>query len=189
MAYRIGVISDTHGDLAGWEKAIRGPLSDADCIVHAGDLLYHGPKNPMVAGYDPPALAEAFNALRLPLIVARGNCDSDVDQLVVNVPIHSPYAFLQFEGLRLLAHHGDGLDDARKRHLAAQWRIAVFVTGHTHLRMLERIGDTVMLNPGSPSIPKSDGTFDPVPTVAVVEPAIVRIWDLHSGAVVGELPL
>ena len=187
MSFRIGVISDTHGDLAGWHRALSGPLGRVDCIVHAGDLLYHGPKNPMVAGYDPAGLAEAMNALDVPLIVAKGNCDSAVDQLVLRAPIQSPYAFLQMEGLRVLVHHGDGLTEADRRTLGEQWAIDVFVTGHTHARLLERVGKTIMLNPGSPALPKSDGTLDPVPTVATVEPQRVRIWSLESGEAVCDL--
>jgi len=78
---RIGFISDTHGGLAGWQEAMAGPFAEADLIIHCGDLLYHGPRNPMPKGYDPAALAQAMNASPAPLLIARGNCDSDVDQL------------------------------------------------------------------------------------------------------------
>jgi len=190
MVRKIGVISDTHGDLDGWWRCVDTIFHDAEIIIHAGDLLYHGPKNPMVEAYAPPALAEAINASAMPVIVARGNCDSAVDQLVIDTPIQAPYAFVQLDGLRILAHHGDGLGDEEKARWAASWRLDVVVTGHTHIRELTCQGDTVFLNPGSPAIPKSDGSFDPVPTAATIEADGVRIWDIAAGApVCGPEPL
>jgi len=190
MALKIGIISDTHGDLDGWRRCMDTIFRDAELIIHAGDILYQGPKNPMVDGYGPPALAEAINAADVPVIVARGNCDSPVDQLVIDTPIQAPYAFVQYDGLRIVAHHGDGLSEDAMVEWAASWRLDVFVTGHTHIRTLTGQDDTVFLNPGSPAIPKSDGSFDPVPTAATIEADGVRIWDITSGAAVcGPQPL
>lgn len=190
MPPRIGVISDTHGDLDGWRRCMDTIFRDAQLIIHAGDLLYHGPKNPMVEGYGPSALAEAINAAPVPVIVARGNCDSPVDQLVIDAPTQAPYAFVQLDDLRILAHHGDGLSDDEMTRCAASWNIDVFVTGHTHIRELTRRGSTVFLNPGSPAIPKSDGSFEPIPTAATIEPDGVRIWDIAAAAVIcGPEPL
>ena len=184
MAPRIGVISDTHGDVDGWRRCIETIFRDVRLIVHAGDLLYHGPKNPLVEGYGPPALAEAINAAPVPVVVARGNCDSPVDQLVIDTPIQAPYAFVQLDDLRILAHHGDGLSDEEKAQWAASWQLDVFITGHTHIRELTRHEQTIFLNPGSPAIPKSDGSFQAVPTAATIEGDGVRIWDIAGRAVV-----
>ena len=184
MRGKIGVISDTHGDVSGWQQCMRTIFREADFIIHAGDLLYHGPKNPMVEGYDPAALAEAINAAPVPVVIARGNCDSPVDQLVIEAPIQAPYAFVQLGDLRIVAHHGDGLSDEERHRFAASWKLDVFVTAHTHIRELLRRGDTIFLNPGSPAIPKSDGSFDPTPTAATIQSDGVRIWDVATGTVV-----
>ncbi|MGD8238712.1 MAG: phosphodiesterase [Armatimonadota bacterium] len=184
MRHKIGVISDTHGDLAGWRRCMDTIFRDAELIIHAGDVLYHGPKNPIVQGYGPPELAEAINAAPVPVVVARGNCDSPVDQLVIETPIQAPYAFVQLDNVRLLAHHGDGVSDEEKARWADSWHLDVFITGHTHIRELTRQGDTVLLNPGSPAIPKSDGSFDAIPTAATIEADGVRVWDIGAGAVV-----
>jgi putative phosphoesterase len=181
---KIGVISDTHGDLDGWQRCMDTIFRDAELIIHGGDILYHGPKNPMVRGYGPPALAEAINGAGVPVVIARGNCDSPVDQLVIETPIQAPYAFVQLDGLRIAAHHGDGLSDEEKARWAASWKLDIFITAHTHIRELTLQGDTVFLNPGSPAIPKSDGSFEAVPTAATIEADGVRIWDITAGTVV-----
>ncbi|MBC7288315.1 MAG: phosphodiesterase, partial [Armatimonadetes bacterium] len=125
----IGVISDTHGNLAGWQRAWELALSEADIIIHCGDLLYHGPKFQPVQGYDPRGLAEALNSCGKPVLVARGNADSDVDQLVVEVPIQQPYLLAVVEGIRLLATHGHLLPAEELRSQASRWGVQVLLTG------------------------------------------------------------
>ncbi len=180
---RLGIISDTHGDARVWDELLAGPFAGVDAICHAGDLLYHGPRNPFPAGYDPEKLAARINACPVPVFVARGNCDADVDQLLVELPIQSPYVYLNVEGLRLLVNHGDTTTTEQKWELARRYRVRIFVFGHTHEPFLEQRGATVLLNPGSPALPKGDGT----PTVALVDPEGVRIIDARDGRVYREL--
>lgn len=178
---RIGVISDTHGSLAGWQRALENCFADADLILHAGDLLYHGPKNPIPEGYDPPALAQALNQSPAPLVVARGNCDSDVDQLVLDWPIQAPYALVHQEGLRILIGHGDEITPESATALVKRYRLDVLVTGHTHHPLAERCGSGVLLNPGSPSLPKWEWRGEAAPTAALIEDGVVRVCDVRSG--------
>ena len=77
MRAKIGVISDTHGDLDGWERCMDTIFRDAELIIHGGDILYHGPKNPMVRGYRPPALAEAINGAGVPYFWVYGPNQGD----------------------------------------------------------------------------------------------------------------
>jgi putative phosphoesterase len=154
---RIGIISDTHGDARAWQRVMTGPFQGVDLIIHAGDILYHGPRNPLTAGYDPPAVAGLINACPVPVVFARGNCDAAVDQLMINYPVQAPYAFVQIDKVRVLAHHGDGLDRAEMLRLARLYQASLFICGHTHLPVLERDGEVVLVNPGSPSLPKGDG--------------------------------
>lgn len=183
---KIGVISDTHGDVETFRAAIEGPLANAELLLHAGDLLYHGPRNPMVAGYEPPALANALNALDVPLIVAKGNCDSDVDQLVLDVPIQAPYAHVYADGLRIVVNHGDRWSDEETVELMTRWGVDLFISGHTHTPKLERHGRLLWLNPGSPSLPKAKQAQTPQPTVALVEGRQVRIVTLDGDLVAEE---
>ena len=103
---KIGVVSDTHGNLQAWQEAWDLCLHEADLIFHCGDVLYQGPKFKPAEGYDAGALAAALNACPTPILLARGNADAEVDQLVLEIPAQAPYAFAQVEGVRLLASHG-----------------------------------------------------------------------------------
>jgi len=188
---KIGVISDTHGDTHGWQAAIAGPFAGADMILHAGDLLYHGPRNPMPPGYDPAALAQLINDAPAPIIIARGNCDSGVDQLVLDFPIQAPYALVIIDRLRIMVNHGEefGLTNPVPgiAKVARKYRVDVFVCGHTHLAMLKRIRGALIMNPGSPSLPKALER-EPEPTVGVIENNIARILTL-DGRTILEAPV
>jgi len=184
---KIGVVSDTHGDTAGWQAAVAGPFAGVHLILHAGDILYHGPRNPIPAGYDPAALAELINHAPAPVIIARGNCDSDVDQLVLDFPIQAPYALVIIDGLRIMVNHGDefGLEDPVPgiAKVAEKYRLDVFVCGHTHAPLLERAGGSLIMNPGSPALPKAK-SGEPVATVGLIEDDVARIVTLDGRTVI-----
>ena len=78
---KIGLISDTHGNVAGWDRAVEVALEGSDLIVHCGDVLYHGPKFAPAEAYDPMTLASRINDSHVAVLIARGNGDSDVDRL------------------------------------------------------------------------------------------------------------
>ena len=137
---KLGVISDTHGNLAAWELAWDLVLHDCSLIFHCGDALYHGPKFKPGEGYEAGALAQALNACPVPLILVRGNADSEVDQLVLDIPAQSPYAFAQVEGIRLLVSRGN---------------LDFVLTGHTHVPAQRRVGSTLHVNPGTTTFPLS----------------------------------
>lgn len=172
---KIGFVSDTHGSLSAWLDAVRGPLSGCNYIVHCGDVLYHGPRNPIPAGHDPGGLAAAINDHGCPVILARGNCDADIDGVLIKWPLLSPYAFIQIEGTRILAVH-DVPGPAEET--IARFEIDLLVTGHTHVSRLDSFGDAVWLNPGSPILPK-----DANRSVAVWQDGVLKVIDLPTGAV------
>ena len=161
---KIGIISDTHGHEMAWANACERFFKGADLILHAGDVLYHGPRNPMKADYNPAGL------------VAR-----------INMPIEAPYAYVVWEGLRIIVTHGDAVmsaaeKDAMAKHLEAD----LFISGHIHQTVLEKRGATVFLNPGSAALSKrADGRN----TVAVLENGTIRIFDIDTGDVLHELAL
>jgi putative phosphoesterase len=186
---RIGVISDTHGSLLGWQRALDNCFGDVDLILHGGDILYHGPRNPMPEGYDPAGLADAINQSPAPLLVVRGNCDSDVDQLVLDWPIQSPYALVQHEGLRIMVNHGESVTPDDAGELVKRYRLDVFVSGHTHHPLAAVSGCGLLLNPGSPSLPKWEWRGEAVPTAAVIDDGAVRLCDVRSGDVLIEQTL
>ncbi|MCR4401926.1 MAG: phosphodiesterase [Firmicutes bacterium] len=177
---RLGVISDTHGSLTAWERAL-AVIGKVDVLLHAGDVLYHGPRNPLPQGHDAKSLAEAINAYEGRLVVARGNCDADIDQLVLDVPIQAPYALVVVEHRYILVHHGHLASGADMVSLMRRYRADLVVTGHTHVPVIERpAGEEggLILNPGSPALPK---TGDRRGTVAVVDDRTVRILHIDDG--------
>lgn len=179
---KIGVISDTHGDLRAWQRAL-SLMSGAELIIHAGDVLYHGPRNPIPEGYDPAGLALSLNQVGS-LIIVRGNCDADVDQLVIDVPIMSPYAFIFVEGLRIIVHHGVEWEQKSKEDLARRYKANLLISGHTHRGSLDATHNAVFLNPGSPSLPK-----EPAPaSIALIENGTVKLVSL-SGEVLKQVSL
>jgi putative phosphoesterase len=178
---KLGIISDTHGNLQGWKRAWELCLHDADVIFHCGDLLYHGPKFQPVEAYDPKVLAEALSTTPQPLLVARGNADSEVDQLVVGVPIQQPYVFAQVEGVRVLATHGHVMSPDDLGPLCVRWGVQYLLTGHLHVPCINRYEGYTHLNPGTPTYPLSTDDARKRPTCAVIEDGEVRVVDLATG--------
>lgn len=178
---KLGIIADTHGNVAGWDAAMDVALAGSDLIVHCGDVLYHGPKFEPTASYDPQALAARINASKAPILIARGNGDSDVDQLVLDVPVQSPYCFAQIGGVRILAAHGHIQPPEELVPLARQWGIDLLLTGHTHVPSITRHGDLLHVNPGTVTYPLSDDEALQRRTCAVWEDGESTHFDVETG--------
>lgn len=196
---KIGVISDTHGHEMRFAKACENFFNDADLILHAGDVLYHGPRNPMLEDYNPAGLAKRINESKISIIIAKGNCDSDVDQNVINVPIQAPFAYIYAMGKRIVLTHGTQFTYCNNPEaetwpkmideIAAQannLHTDIFITGHIHNNILERHGDSILLNPGSPALPNRN---DKRPTVAIITDDKIEIFDLNSADVLMSMNL
>ena len=184
---KIGIISDTHGSLERWELAYKKYFAQTEMILHAGDVLYHGPRNPVLADYAAKDLSEALNSCPVPLICARGNCDADVDASVLKMPLQSPYAFVEINGKRILLAHGDkNLTPESKVAAAQAVKADIFISGHTHIAMLEEWYGVILLNPGSPSLSKrADGRS----TIAMMDEEKIQVIDLDSDEILAEMPL
>ena len=162
---KIGVMSDTHGSLEYFEKAIK-TLSDCDVLLHGGDILYHGPRNDLPKGYNPKVVVEKLNSLEN-ILITKGNCESDVDQMVLNHPIQGPYVLSQFGEIRILLTHGyiDSKEETIRK--AKNMGADILILGHTHIKELFIDESLIVLNPGSTSIPK-DGTHS-VATIEIID--------------------
>ncbi len=181
---KIGVISDTHGCRDHWAKAYDKFFKDADLIIHSGDVLYHGPRNPMLEDYNPAELAEKINGCSQPMLICKGNCDSEVDQLVLNTPIQSPYVHAFVDGRHIVATHGHMVEsDEAKEAMAAAIKADIFISGHVHYTVLEKRGNTVFLNPGSPSLSKRE---DGSQTCAVISDVDIKVYDVNTAEVLME---
>ncbi len=178
---KIGIISDTHGHEGAWQTAFDKAFHDADMILHAGDVLYHGPRNPMKADYNPAGLVGKINNCPVPVIIAKGNCDSSVDASCLELPVQAPYAYVVYEGLRIIVTHGDSvMTDEEKDKMAAHLKADLFISGHIHTTVLEKRGQTVFLNPGSAALSKRE---DGRNTYAVLEDRTIRIYDIDTDEV------
>ncbi|HDD64561.1 MAG TPA: phosphodiesterase [Firmicutes bacterium] len=179
---KIGIISDTHGSVKGWENAWK-IIKDTDIIIHCGDILNHGPGNPLPEGYSPKKLVEILNGVKIPLLIVKGNCDSEVDQLFLDYPLSFPFLFSQIGQLRILSSHGHIFKEEEWLSLGKKWKIDILISGHTHLWKVEKKENAVILNPGSPSLPKKE------PTVAVVDESLrkIEIFNVETGKVINSL--
>ncbi len=164
------IVSDIHGSVPAFEKVISAfEKEQADYLVICGDYLNHGPRNDLPEGYDTKKLAPMLNRYRDVIIGVRGNCDSEVDQMVLDFAVLAPYAHILLPcGKRVFVHHGHSYTEDQAAALCAPG--TVIVSGHTHVSLLktEQVGDRgeyIFLNPGSVSIPKG-GT---APGYAVIE--------------------
>ncbi len=178
---KIGIISDTHGDLFGWQKAIE-LLADCNYIIHCGDILNPGPFNPLPEGFNPLGLAEELNKSDIPILFVRGNCDSEVDTLAIKLPIQSPYLIFNWEELNLIAQHGHQEEAEDYYKTASTYKVKIAISGHTHIYDLQKKDGLLILNPGSPSIPKGSE----IPTIALLDDKKVKVIDISSGKTLKE---
>ncbi|WP_139652887.1 phosphodiesterase [Raoultibacter phocaeensis] len=149
------IASDLHGSARFCSELVcRIDAEEPDRILLLGDLLYHGPRNALPEGYDPMAVAEMLNALKERIIAVRGNCDAEVDQMVLEFPCGGDYIELIDRGRTLFATHGHLFDADELPYLAPG---SAFISGHTHVKLLEEQSGILLVNPGSISIPK-DGS-------------------------------
>ena len=153
---KLMIASDLHGSGYYTKKLVDAFQAEgADKLLLLGDLLYHGPRNHLPEEYDCPTVAQQLNAMKDNIIAVRGNCDCEVDQMVLEFPIMADYTTLLLEnGRTLFATHGHLFDPDHLPPLPAG---SAFAFGHIHVKHAERQGDTLILNPGSVSIPK-DGS-------------------------------
>lgn len=149
------IASDLHGSAHFCRLLLEAFRQEqADRMVLLGDLLYHGPRNPLPEDYDTKAVTALLNSVAGQLLCVRGNCDSEVDQMVLEFPILADYAFLSVDGLNIYATHGHiyGPD-----HLPPLRQGDFLLCGHIHLPVRRAYEEITYLNPGSLSLPK-EGT-------------------------------
>lgn len=175
--------SDLHGSLPATSKILElFEQSRADWLVLLGDLLNHGPRNALPTGYQPAQVAEQLNHYSDKIIAVRGNCDSEVDQMLLSFPITAAFQQVLLPKRRLFLTHGHLYHPNARPPLTNG---DVLVYGHTHLPQAEKQGDIYCFNPGSVSIPK--GGFPA--SYGILESDRLSVVDLHSGKAVAEVVL
>ena len=147
------IASDIHGDLDSAEAVLSAyEREGADKLLLLGDLLYHGPRNDLPTTYNPKAVIELLNNNKDKIFAVRGNCDTEVDQMVLTFPILADYAYLSLDGLSVFATHGHHHNTATPPPLR---RGEILLHGHTHVLCATPFGDgNWYINPGSVALPK-----------------------------------
>lgn len=176
---KIGVLSDTHGILPAWNKAMM-LFEDVDIILHAGDVLYHPPKLGPTPGYDIPGMVAAMNSASKPIVIARGNCDPEVYEELLEMPVQSPYAVVQHEGIRIVIQHGHTISEDQMHRVIKKYQADILITGHTHIPVIEDCGNGIHLNPGSPSHPKFEVEGKATASVAIIHEGRVEVVALED---------
>lgn len=147
------VASDIHGSAYYCDKLIRAFNEEkADRLILLGDILYHGPRNDLPRDYNPKAVIEMLNNIKESIFCVRGNCDAEVDLMVLDFPFKEDYALIEMQDCVLYATHG---------HIYNQGNMPpakegdVVLYGHTHIPKDETVRGVRFINPGSVSIPKA----------------------------------
>lgn len=151
---KIFIASDIHGSAVWCERMLRAyEKEQADRMLLLGDILYHGPRNALPEGYDPKMVIELLSEYKDEILCVRGNCDTEVDQMVLPFPIMADYAVIAEGDTVIYATHGhkygkDAPPPMRKGD--------VLLCGHTHVAADLVCEDFRYINPGSVSIPKEN---------------------------------
>ncbi|WP_407429135.1 phosphodiesterase [Treponema sp.] len=154
------VISDIHGSASSLETVLATFEKDCDALILCGDYLNHGPRNPLPEGWDTKKTAELLNAHKEKIICVRGNCDSEVDQMMLSFPCLNAYTTITVPASsairRIFIHHGH----LYSRKELTEWlpKGTLVISGHTHITEMEEENGNFYFNPGSISLPKcADG--------------------------------
>lgn len=170
---KILFISDIHGSSYYLDKVLELlPELKVDKIVILGDILYHGPRNPLPKGYDCQKVLKALNLLKDKIIAVRGNCDSEVDQMVLDFPIQKDYETLDVDNHHFFITHGHLFNEENLPPLLNQGDILIY--GHFHKPIAKKVGGIYILNPSSISLPK-EGTN----SFGIYENHEFKIYDLN----------
>ncbi|MBE5802720.1 MAG: phosphodiesterase [Clostridiales bacterium] len=178
--------SDLHGSASACEKILKKlETENVDRFVLLGDLLYHGPRNDLPDRYAPKEVFAMLNQCQMTPLCVRGNCDAEVDQMVLEFPMMADYALLPLDGGRCaFVTHGHLFNTENPPpHKPGD----VLIHGHTHVHCVVPQGDYTYINPGSTSLPKEgqapsymvyeDGAFE---IRALDDDAVLMRWSLEA---------
>jgi len=151
---KLMIASDIHGSEYYCRIMLqRFCAEQADRLILLGDILYHGPRNDLPKDYNPKAVIEMLNNISDRILCVRGNCDCEVDQMVLNFPIMAEYAIMYIDNRLVYMTHGHKLEENRLTLLKTD---DILLHGHTHVPVCDRTKPYIYINPGSVSIPKEN---------------------------------
>lgn len=174
---RLMIASDIHGSSFYCRQMLEAYQREkADRLLLLGDILYHGPRNDLPKDYAPKEVIAMLNPVKEHLLCVRGNCDTEVDQMVLEFPIMAEYCFLELDGHTILASHGHVWNP---NHPPMLKKGDILLNGHTHIPACEEKENFIYMNPGSVSIPKENSTH----SYMIYENKVFEWKDLVNGEV------
>ncbi len=169
--------SDIHGSAYYCRKLLKAyEESKAERLVLLGDLLYHGPRNDLPKEYAPKEVIALLNGKKQEIYAVRGNCEAEVDQMVLEFPVMADYFILSDGRVTFFATHGHLFHESK---LPPMKQGDVLIHGHTHVLCAQKKEGYYLLNPGSVSIPKEGNP----PTYALYEEGCFTIWDFEGNKI------
>ncbi len=169
--------SDLHGSAFYCRKVLDAfEISGAERLILLGDLLYHGPRNDLPKDYEPKQVFAMLNKYKNRIWAVRGNCDSEVDQMVLQFPVMADYAVLALNGKTIYATHGHIYNEENLPPLQPG---DAMVFGHIHLPVARAAGGNYLLNPGSAALPKGGNP----PSFAILDGDEFTIYDFDGGVI------
>ena len=149
---KIMIASDIHGSAFYCKKLLEAfEREGAERLLILGDILYHGPRNDLPEGYAPKEVIAMLNPLRERILCVRGNCEAEVDQMVLDFPVLADYCILSTGKRVIYATHGHIYNEANLPPLCDG---DILLHGHTHIPVCNVHESYICMNPGSVSIPK-----------------------------------
>lgn len=172
---KLMIASDIHGS-ARWCRAMLEAWRQErpERLILLGDILYHGPRNDLPEEYAPKQVIAMLNEIGEELLCVRGNCEAEVDQMVLNFPVMADYCAFYIDGHLIYATHGHVYGEDNPPPLKAG---DLLLCGHTHVPCLRRHANYIYANPGSVSIPKNNSPH----SYALIENGWMIWKDLQAG--------
>lgn len=147
------IASDIHGSEYYCKKLLEAFKAEkADRLLLLGDLLYHGPRNDLPKDYAPKSVAAMLNGMKEKIFCVRGNCEAEVDQMMLEFPVLADYALIESKDRLIFVTHGHKYNENSLPPLS---KGDILLHGHTHIPKCVEHEDYVYMNPGSVSIPKA----------------------------------
>ena len=149
---KLMIASDIHGSAFYCKQLLTAfEREEAEKLILLGDILYHGPRNDLPKEYAPKEVIALLNPMKDRILCVRGNCDTEVDQMVLDFPVLADYAILWLDGHAVYATHGHNYNESKLPPLADG---DILLNGHTHVPKCTPHEGYTYMNPGSVSIPK-----------------------------------
>ena len=175
---KLMIASDIHGSAKWCARMIEAwRVERPDRLILLGDLLYHGPRNDLPEDYAPKKVIAMLNEIAPALLCVRGNCEAEVDQMVLDFPVMADYAVLYEGGRMIYMTHGHVFGEDHPPKLMPG---DILLCGHTHVPCCHRHEGFTYVNPGSTSIPKNGSAH----SYCMLEDGVMTWKDLGNGCAV-----